>query len=239
MMKQPNFMQGVAPSTSAPRRASEVPAGAMRAVSWAAAPSEHAAPLPMQTLSGPAAVIRPALVAPPSVPVPPPGFEVLGSASPPAPLPPVPLPPPAPSPITPAPAGLSPLVEAAIARLRLQGERLAEQARSDALEVGLMVARRILERELSANVESLFALIKSAIRKAGEAHTTVVRLNPADLARLKDSAETAFTLGRVELAADEALQPGDVMVDADQHTIDGRLSTRLMEAARALDDQEP
>ena len=101
-----------------------------------------------------------------------------------------------------------------------------------------MVARRILEKELSTNVESLFALIKSAIRKAGEARTTVVRLHPDDLARLRDTSETAFTLGRVELAADEQLAPGDVMVDADQHTVDGRLTTRLVEAARALDDQE-
>jgi flagellar biosynthesis/type III secretory pathway protein FliH len=43
----------------------------------------------------------------------------------------------------------------------------------------------------------------------------------------------------VELAGDPQLAPGDVMVDADQHTVDGRLSTRLMEAARALDTPEP
>jgi flagellar assembly protein FliH len=130
------------------------------------------------------------------------------------------------------------MVEAAITQLRLQGERLAEQARSDALEVGLMVARRILEKEIATNLESLFAIIKSAIRKAGEARTTVVRLHPDDLARLQDTSETAFTLGRVELAADPQLSPGDVMVDADHHTVDGRLETRLTEAAHALEDQE-
>ena len=35
----------------------------------------------------------------------------------------------------------------ALEALRAQGERLAEQARSDALELGILVARRILERE--------------------------------------------------------------------------------------------
>jgi flagellar assembly protein FliH len=184
----------------------------------------------MQALAGSAQPIRAAA---------PLGFESLDSSAPPSRLTP-PLPPPPPSPVPPPPSALSPSLEAAVAQLRLQGERLAEQARSDALEVGLMVARRILEREITTNVESLFALIKSAIRKAGETRTTVVRLNPGDLARLADSPQTALTLGRVELAADEQLAPGDVMVDADQHTIDGRLSTRLMEAARALDgEQEP
>lgn len=231
MTKQPNFMLGVAPSTSAPRRASELPVGAMRAVSWAGAQAEAAAPLPMKALAMPPAPPRPALVPDPGE-----GFEVLGSASPPVPQP-APLPPPPPTP-APAPASLSPMVEAAIARLRLQGERLAEQARSDALEVGLMVARRILERELSTSVESLFAVIKSAIRKAGEARVTVVRLNPGDLKRLQAAPEGALTLGRVDLVADEQLRPGDVMVDADQQVIDGRLSTRLVEAARALSDPE-
>jgi flagellar assembly protein FliH len=209
----------------------------MHAVSWAVAAREPGLPVLLQSLSAPSQVIRAALVPPASAAAPGVGFEVLGSASPPTPHA-APLPPP-PPPSSPAPSLLSPMVEAAIAQLRLQGERLAEQARSDALEVGLMVARRILERELSTNVESLFSLIKSAIRKAGEARATVVRLHPDDLARLQDSSETAFTLGRVELAGDPQLAPGDVMVDADQHTVDGRLATRLMEAARALSAPEP
>jgi flagellar assembly protein FliH len=65
-----------------------------------------------------------------------------------------------------------------------------------------------------------------------------VRLSPTDFARIKDAAETSFTLGRVELAADETLAPGDVMVDADENTVDGRLSTRLEELARALEGED-
>jgi len=39
--------------------------------------------------------------------------------------------------------------------LRQAAERLGAEARSDALEVGFMVARRILETDLTANVEHL------------------------------------------------------------------------------------
>lgn len=231
--KRPVFLEGVAPSSSAPRRASEVPAGEMRQVAWAMAPLEHASPLPMRTLSAPPP--PPPLAAPPSQ-GPGPGFEPLTSASPPLPLPiPSPLPPPPAS--APSEQSLARL-EAALSSLRLQGEKLAEQTRSDALEVGLLVARRILEREISTNLEALFSLIKSAVRRVGEAHATVVRVSSRDFARLKEAADSAFTLGPIELRADEGLDPGDVMVDTKHHTIDGRLKTRLEEIGRALGDEE-
>lgn len=142
---------------------------------------------------------------------------------------------PAPTPPPPPPAAtLSPRVEQAINALRAQGELLAQQARSDALEVGMLVARKILEREISTNHEALFALIKSAIRKVGEARSTTVRLSPADLERLDKVEGGRLSLGEVKLEADEALGPGDVMVDTEHHTVDGRLNTRLEECARTL-----
>ena len=130
-------------------------------------------------------------------------------------------------------------LEAALLTLKLQGERLAEQARSDALEVGLLVARRILEREISTDLEALFSLIKSAVRRVGEAHATVVRLSPRDFARLKEAADSSFSLGPDRAAAPtRRWSRGDVMVDTDHHTIDGRLKTRLEEIGRALGDEE-
>ena len=125
-------------------------------------------------------------------------------------------------------------LHAAILALRSQGERLAEQARSDALELGILIARRIIERELSANLEGVFSLIKSAVRRVGEDHVTRVRLNTVDVARFEAAAKSEFSLGTIELVADPALDPGDVMVDTASHTIDGRLATRFEELVRQL-----
>lgn len=126
-------------------------------------------------------------------------------------------------------------LKAAIEALNAQGQRLAEQARSDALELGILIARRIVERELSANLEGVFSLIKSAIRRVGEDHVTRVRLNSIDVIRFEAAARADFSLGKIELVADVTLEPGDVMVDTDSHTIDGRLSTRFEELVRQLD----
>lgn len=129
-------------------------------------------------------------------------------------------------------------LHAAVLALKNQGERLAEQARSDSLELGILIARRILEKELSSNLDGVFSLIKSAIRRAGEDHVTRVRLCPSDVERFRDDAISDFSLGKIELAADASLTSGDVMVDTDSHTIDGRLATRFEELVRQLDGSQ-
>jgi len=125
--------------------------------------------------------------------------------------------------------------------LRAQASRLAEQARSDALEIGFQVARRILEAEVRASPEPLFALVKSALRRAGDSRRISLRLNPEDAARLQSdegrAAVDAVTAARVDVLPDPALQPGDCAVETDFGQIDGRLETRLGELRRAVENQ--
>jgi len=124
----------------------------------------------------------------------------------------------------------------AVEVLRLQAERLGEQARNDALEIGFLVARRILEAELSTSPEALFALVRSALKRAGDSRRVVVRVHPGAMAGLAGpaaSGELSASAARLELQADPALEPGDVMVDTDFGRVDGRLRTRFEELYRA------
>jgi flagellar assembly protein FliH len=211
-MKAPSFMQGMKAIPVEALKNAHVDPARIRSVAWSPSPQEPALPeLAPPMTAAPEPTYRSA----PSA-----EFEPLRSEP------------------TPAP-GFTPMAEqrltAALAALRSQGERLAEQARSDALELGILIARRILERELSANLEGVFSLIKSAIRKVGEDHVTRVRLNTVDVARFEAASRSDFSLGKIELVADPALDLGDVMVDTDSHTIDGRLATRFEELVRQLD----
>jgi len=130
-------------------------------------------------------------------------------------------------------------VNAALQTLRAQADRLAEQARSDAIEIGFQVARKILELEVRQSPEALFALVRSAVRRAGESRRIAVRLAPDDAALLQSDAGRVALDGvsaaRVEFLADAALERGDCVVDTDFGQIDGRLSTRLAEVRRAVD----
>ena len=133
-------------------------------------------------------------------------------------------------------------VDAALSTLRAQAEHLAEQARSDAIEIGFQVARKILETELRQSPEALFALVRSAVRRAGESRRIVVRLAPDDAALLRSedgrSTLDGVTAARVEYLPDPSLQRGDCLVETDFGQVDGRLATRLSEIRRAVDAAE-
>jgi hypothetical protein len=157
-----------------------------------------------------------------------------------------PLPPPLPQP---GPEFAERLARA-VADLRRAGERVAEQASADALEMALLIARRILESELAAGPAALNSLIRTAIGRLGESRTIQLRLNPGDAAAvraageggedgkgvkdIKDGAVGGLSLARVEIRADAALSPGDCIVDGEHGTVDGRLATRLDEVRRIL-----
>lgn len=146
-------------------------------------------------------------------------------------------------PVGPSPEELARFREEALQRvahavevLRLQAERLAEQARADALEIGFQVARRVLEAELSTSPQALFALVKGALKRAGDSRKVAIRLHPEDV-KLVDgptlAGEAGLSAAAIEVVPDPTLERGDCMVDTDFGKVDGRLRTRLEELHRA------
>lgn len=203
-LRKPAFMQHAAP---APRPAGGNP----KLASWSAASLDPALP-----------------PAPPVMATPPPSPPAMGKAF--EPLPPAP----APTPPPPVVIDHTPRLKSAIEALRQEGCRLGEQARSDALEIGVLIARRILERELTTSLDPLFGLIRSAIRKVGDARQIVVKVSVDDHRRLQDAPGSALSLANVTVQPDESLGPGDVVIESEQHGVDGRLDTRLDELRREL-----
>jgi flagellar assembly protein FliH len=128
---------------------------------------------------------------------------------------------------------------AAVTTLRAHADRLAEQARADAIEIGFQVARKILESELRQSPEALFSLVRSALRRAGESRRIAIHVAPEDATVLQSEAGQAalegITAARIEYIADPALQHGDCVIDADFGQVDGRLTTRIAEIRRAVD----
>jgi len=140
----------------------------------------------------------------------------------------------------PAPVDLSRL-EAAIERLQNLSERLVLEARSDALEVALLLARKIVEGELAVNVDRLLGMVRSAVRRLGDSRHVILRLCPSDADALlsREGGRSPGELigvgpARVELVPDPTLKPGDCVVEGDLVAVDGRLDTRFAEMRRAL-----
>jgi flagellar assembly protein FliH len=126
--------------------------------------------------------------------------------------------------------------------LRATAERLAAEARTDALEIGFLVARRILEMELSASAEPLVNLVRSAVRRLGESRRIVIHLSPQDAQAMNSILETRgpqavaqASISRVEVVADPSLGRGDCLVEGDLVTVDGRINARIEELRRVLE----
>jgi flagellar assembly protein FliH len=130
-------------------------------------------------------------------------------------------------------------VAGAVETLRAQAAHLAEQARADALEIGFLVARTLLEAEVRQNPQAVFQLVRQAVRRAGDSRRIAVRLAPDDAAAVNAENARAPLFGpaaaRVEVLADAALARGDCVVDTDFGRVDGRLETRLAELRRAVE----
>jgi flagellar assembly protein FliH len=132
----------------------------------------------------------------------------------------------------------------AVEQLRTTSESLAGEARADALAVGFLIAKRILETELTTSPEALVSLVRSTIRRLGDARKLVVKLSPVDaeamtavLAARGPAAVSTVTTAQIEVVADAALERGDCLVEGDVGTVDGRIATRLEELRRALADE--
>lgn len=130
-------------------------------------------------------------------------------------------------------------VAGAVETLRAQAAHLGEQARADALEIGFLVARTLLEAEVRQSPQAVFQLVRQAVRRAGDSRRIAVRLSPEDAAIVSAENGRAPLFGpaaaRVEVVADQALGRGDCLVDTDFGRVDGRLETRLSELRRAIE----
>jgi len=126
----------------------------------------------------------------------------------------------------------------AVERLRTETSRLAEEARSDALQIGLSIARKVIGLEISARVEPLIALVRSAIEEAGAERVVELRLPQKDLSRIEAQLEAnphlSLSAAQVKLVADPSLSAGDCLVVTDFGHVDGRLEARIDRLWKAI-----
>jgi hypothetical protein len=158
---------------------------------------------------------------------------------------------PAPPAAAPTPAFDMSRLDAAVERLRQLSDRLATEARSDALELGLMIARKVVEGELAVNADRLISVVKSAVNRVGESRRIVVHLAPEDAevfngprtegATTADGGGTPGALERigrgaakVEVVANPSLTRGDCLVEGEHLSVDARLDAKFAEIRRAL-----
>ena len=111
--------------------------------------------------------------------------------------------------------------------------RLRREAEADMLRLALAIARRVLRREMAVDPDAMHGLVLGALEKLQSQEICRVRVHPAHAAQLRSWLDSPA----VEIAADSACEPGDVVFETDRGNLDASVGSQLEEIERGLADR--
>jgi flagellar assembly protein FliH len=120
---------------------------------------------------------------------------------------------------------------------RVERHKLIEEAEPELVRLALGIAERVLHQQVALDRGVVVEMAKTAIARLIERDTVTVRVNPADLERMREHRDDLMALGDIRnlrLLEDKRVDRGGVVVETDGGTIDARIGTQLGEARKIL-----
>ena len=105
----------------------------------------------------------------------------------------------------------------------------------DVLQLACDIARQVVRQELRCNPQALLPVVREALDMlSAESKPVIVRLNPQDWDRLKDTLKAEFPQPKIEWLADASVRAGDCKIESAGAQVDGSLERRWQRAVAAL-----
>jgi flagellar assembly protein FliH len=123
---------------------------------------------------------------------------------------------------------------AELARLR---ETLREEALQDLVRLATLIASRVIHREVVIDPDALAGLVRASFSKLQSREISRVRMHPGLESLVRKCLEQSGSPKNLVLAADPALNPGELFFDTSQGLLDGSVDTQLREIERGLIDK--
>lgn len=114
--------------------------------------------------------------------------------------------------------------------------RFRAEVEEDAVKLALVIARKVLNRELASDPEALVGLARVALGKLNLRDLQRVRVHPADTAAIDRLMAASAGPKRVEIVADNTLERGAAIFESERGTLDASVTTQLGEIERGLAD---
>lgn len=126
----------------------------------------------------------------------------------------------------------------ASASLTALWDKIVRDSEEDLLKLAIMVARKVIQQEISQDRRILAGFVAAAVNGAAERNDIVVRLNPDDY-RIFQANRQLYLSGvneekNVTLKPDETIPTGGCIVDTPVGAIDARVDVQLEEIYRRL-----
>ena len=117
-------------------------------------------------------------------------------------------------------------------------EKVVRESEDDLIKLVMMVARKVILREVAQDRRILSDVVQAAISGLSARDEIVIRLNPDDYALVTTSREDylrkELLTDRMQLKPDSSVLPGSCQVDTDMGTIDAGIDAQLDEIFRRL-----
>jgi flagellar assembly protein FliH len=120
---------------------------------------------------------------------------------------------------------------------RVERHKLIESAEPELVRLAVGLAERILHQQIALDRGVVIEMAKVAIARLVDRESVTVRVNPADLERMRqhrDEFLNSSDIKHLRIIEDQRVDRGGVLVETDGGTIDARIGTQLNEAKRVL-----
>jgi len=113
---------------------------------------------------------------------------------------------------------------------------LRRRAERDVVQLALLIAKRVLHRQVSVDQEALTAIARVAFERLTRSESYRVTVHPRFAAAVT-SALSGSQSARVQIDADPACAPGTLIIHSAEGAIDASIDTQLEEISRGLTDR--
>src|SRR5665213_1101041 len=136
-------------------------------------------------------------------------------------------------------AEITPVIDrmnASLVELTGLRQELRRRAEKDVVQLSLLIAKRVLHREINVDPAALTALARVVFERLTSAESYRVTVHPQFAAPMR-SALSGRLISRVEIEADANCLPGTFIVTSAEGTIDASVDAQLEEIGRGLTDR--
>jgi flagellar assembly protein FliH len=120
---------------------------------------------------------------------------------------------------------------------RIERHKIIESAEPELVRLALGIAERVVHSQIALDRGVVVEMAKAAIERLVDRESITVRVNPADIERMREHREDMLAMGdvkNVRIIEDQRVDRGGVMVETDAGSVDAKISTQLAEARKVL-----
>lgn len=134
-------------------------------------------------------------------------------------------------------------VEAVAAALDRERREFFDRIEPELVRLALAIAEKVIGQEMELRPELVVDLVRGAMKRLRGREALRVRVNPRDLARVREAREDLLAavdgVRKLDILDDRRVGVGGCVIESPNGTLDARIRTQLEEIGRALEAALP